>query len=295
MVYVLLDGRLGNNLFQIAAAASFANENNDDFQVVVRDYYTPDSQWLIQYLKQFENNILRKIVIKHNLPENVIEYREEKPVYAPIPYAENILLIGFFQSDKYFNPEVVRSLFEIDEATAHYIELKYGHLFRDEITSIHVRRGDYLISCDQFSLCSYKYFQDAIAHIGSDKRYLITSDDIAWCRKKFKGKNFFFSEGEKAIVDIYLQSLCTNNVISNSSFSWWGAWLNINPNKKVICPTPWFALSFKDKNKNDLIPDGWTELKNKTPWLYTITGYYIWYKKRLDYKIQQLKAEKSNS
>lgn len=293
MIYVLLDGRLGNNLFQIATAASLADANNTNYQVLVRDYYTPDAKWLAQYLKQFENNILRNVNVTNQVPGELAKYVEKDFHYSPIPYTENMLLTGFFQSEKYFNPKVVRAIFEIDPETKQYIHNKYGHLFTDEITSIHVRRGDYLKSCDQFAVCSYPYYRDAINHIGKNKRFLITSDDIAWCRKKFKGNNFFFSEGEKAVVDIYLQSMCSNNIISNSSFSWWGAWMNKNPRKQVICPTPWFALSFDDKNKNDLIPDGWVKLKNRTPLRYTLAGYYVWGKKRLDYKIEQMRANKS--
>jgi hypothetical protein len=114
---------------------------------------------------------------------------------------------------------------------------------------------------------------------------LITSDNISWCKKKFRGENFFFSEGESAIVDMYLQSCCTNNIISNSSFSWWGAWMNKNPQKIVITPDPWFGIAFRNKDTKDLIPEGWIKLKNKTPLYFVIRGFFIWWKKRVRYFI----------
>jgi len=283
MVYVLLDGRIGNNLFQIAAAASLAQENNCSFQVIAGNYYTPDEKWLSQYLKQFETNILRKVTITQDIPENLISHKEKEFSFNPIIYAENIMLEGFYQSEKYFNPKVVQNLFEIDPKTSEYIQNKYGHLFNDEITSIHVRRGDYLASSDNYAVCSYDYFKSAINHIGMNKKFLITSDDIQWCKKKFKGANFFFSEGESAIVDMYLQSCCTNNIISNSSFSWWGAWLNKNPKKIVICPEPWFGVAFRNKSTKDLIPENWLRMKNTTPLGYRIAGYFIWWRKRISY------------
>ncbi|MBL7966764.1 MAG: alpha-1,2-fucosyltransferase [Prolixibacteraceae bacterium] len=283
MIHVLLDGRIGNNLFQIAAAASLAYNNNSDYKVIPGDYLTPGGKWLSEYLKQFETNILRKVPFTEQKPENPVIYKEKDFSYSPIPYSENLLMQGFYQSEKYFNPKIVQDLFEIDQNTKQHIFGKYGHLLKEEITSIHVRRGDYLKSSDNYAVCSYNYFRDAINYIGKDKKFLITSDDIAWCKSKFKGENFYFSEGESAIVDMYLQSMCTNNIISNSSFSWWGAWLNKNPNKIVIVPQPWFGIAFRNKNTRDLVPESWTKLTNKTPLVYRMAGYYIWWRKRIDY------------
>lgn len=286
MVYALLDGRIGNTLFQVAAAASLAHQNNTGFRIIPGTNYVPDSASLAQYLKKFEKNLLRKITIAGEMPVNTAVYKEKEFSYHPIPYSENIILDGFFQSEKYFMPEIVHDLFEIDPETRDYILSKYGHLLKDEITSIHVRRGDYLKSSDNYAICSRKYFRDAIRQIGKDKRFLITSDDIPWCKKTFRGNNFFFSEGETAVVDMYLQSMCTNNVISNSSFSWWGSYLNRNPGKTVIAPEPWFGPAYRSKSTRDLIPENWIRMKNRTPINNVIAGYLQWWKKRIRYFIK---------
>jgi hypothetical protein len=286
MVYVLLDGRIGNNLFQIATAASLAYDNSTDFRIIPGNYYTPDSCWLSDYLKQFETNILRKVKIIDQAPSNVKVYNETGFHYEKIPYQENILLNGFFQTEKYFNKQLVRDLFQIDDSTKKYILNKYGHLLNDEITSIHVRRGDYLKESDNYAVCSYAYFKKAIKYIGVQKKFLIFSNDIPWCKKKFRGENFFFSEQESPIVDLYLQSFCSNHIISNSSFSWWGAWLNESPTKTVIYPAPWFGVAYSDKDTKDLVPAEWTQIENKTLLYYRVVGYLGWWKKRIDYYIK---------
>ncbi len=99
-------------------------------------------------------------------------------------------------------------------------------------------------------------------YIGQETRFLIISDDINWCKKNFKGSNYFFTDNNTALEDLYLQSLCTNNIISNSTFSWWGAWLNENPVKIVIVPKPWYGKEFLHIRTDDLIPEAWIQLDN---------------------------------
>lgn len=83
--------------------------------------------------------------------------------------------------------------------------------------------------------------------------------------KHFKGNNIYFLDNNDPLIDLYAQTLCTDNIISNSTFSWWGAYLNPNPNKKVIYPKPWFG-KYAQNNKSDvqdLIPPSWIPIKNK--------------------------------
>ena len=89
-----------------------------------------------------------------------------------------------------------------------------------------------------------------------DITYLIFSNDIEWCKKNFIGNQFIFIEGEKDYIDLWLMSLCKNNIIANSSFSWWGAWLNTNSDKKVITPKNWFGPAINHSTQ-DLIPEKW--------------------------------------
>lgn len=287
MVYAILNGRLGNNLFQIATCASLAAKNNTDFCIFPGEYITPppENLSLIDYVKKFDKTILRNANFTSERPAYSVLYQEKNFHFEKIEYVDNMMIDGFFQSEKYFEPEVVRELYKIDPTTKSYIEEKYGHLFKEEITGLHVRRGDYFGNVDNHPICTLDYFKKAIKYIGKSKRFLVFSDDIAWCKTKFKGDNFFFAENESSIVDIYLQSYCTNNIISNSSFSWWGAWLNPNPNKIVIGPDPWFGVAYQYKDTKDLLPEGWVKIKNKMPLYLRFFGYYLWYDKRIRYFI----------
>ena len=101
--------------------------------------------------------------------------------------------------------------------------------------------------------------QSALEHF-SDKEYkfLVFSDDIEWCKQVFDD-DFNFIEGEEDYVDLLLMARCKHNIIANSSFSWWGAWLNRNNNKRVIAPKKWFG-SVANLDSKDLLPKGWITL-----------------------------------
>jgi len=283
MLKVLLNGRLGNNMFQIAAGASLAKKHNVPVCFYAGDHVTPDKTSLLDFLEQFRSTILRNVTIEPGIPECAEVVKEQQFAYTPIPFVDNSRIEGFFQSEKYFDTDEVKRIFEIDSESRDYILSKYGDLLKEDITAIHVRRGDYFAELDNHPITSLSYFRKAIRHIGKKSRFLIFSNDIAWCKEKFKGSNFFFAENENATIDLYLQSMCTNNIISNSSYSWWAAWLNNNPNKIVICPNPWFGVAKRHYNTSDLIPDGWIQLTNRMPLKYEFLGRYFWYRRRFKY------------
>jgi hypothetical protein len=133
--------------------------------------------------------------------------------------------------------------------------------------SLHVRRGDYVSNPDANKYHGTKgldYYIAALARVNKsqkDSTVFVFSDDIAWCKKnlKLKAKKVVWVDGKNSpIEDIYLMSLCKSNIIANSTFSWWGAWLNSNPKKIVVAPKVWFSDSNIDTS--DLIPADWTRL-----------------------------------
>lgn len=262
MVYTTLTDRIGNNLFQIAAGASLAHRNNTPYKVCITDFILPDNTTLKDSVEKYKTTLFRNIDFCDGIPEDSIEYIQPGFHYTPITYVDKIRLTGYFQSEKFFDKDFVHNLFAIDPDTLSYINSKYGSLFNEEIISIHVRRGDYLGRPQRQPVCSLRYFKNAISYLGKDKKYLVLSDDIEWCKTKFKGKNFIFSEKESAIVDLYLQSMCSHNIISNSSFSWWGAWLNGHPSKIVIAPKQWYGKHLSYLNLKDMIPSDWIRLNN---------------------------------
>lgn len=283
MVYIVLNDRLGNNLFQIAAGASLAKENNSDFVAVCQDGYSlasNDKRSVSQYIEQFKTNIFRKILFEVSRPGDYYHYNEPKYSYSKIPYKDNIRVKGWFQSEKYFDRELVLDLYEISPQIKEYIHEKYGKLLIPEnhVVSVNVRRGDYLKLPHLHPTCSLSYYKKAMDMMGKDKKFLIMSDDIEWCKRSFIGDNFFFSDNESPIVDLYLATFCESNIISNSTFGWWGAWLNPNPDKKVICPSKWFGIGYKDKDESDLIPESWMQIKSEMDLKLKLLAYYLYSK-----------------
>ena len=276
MVYSFLTDRIGNMLFQVAAGASLAHRNNNDFIACVSDTTIPDGTKLIEYVKSFRGNILRNISLAERVPEGVVDYKQPGFEYSPIPFENNIILRGYFQSEKFFDQNYIKDIFSIDEESRSYIMKRYGNLFNHEIISIHVRRGDYIKRPLRQPICGMPYFRRAIKYFGKGRQFLVVSDDIEWCKKKFKGDNYHYTQNEPAIIDLYIQSLCNHNIISNSSFSWWGAWLNTNPNKIVIAPKNWFGVQMKNYNLKDLIPQNWIRVKNPRTISLLVKIYFYW-------------------
>jgi len=90
-------------------------------------------------------------------------------------------------------------------------------------------------------------------------QFLVFSDDIGWCKSTFQRPNIHFIEGERDVVDLQLMARCKHNIIANSSFSWWGAWLNPHPGKQVFAPQNWFGSEALHHDTRDLIPENWVK------------------------------------
>lgn len=110
---------------------------------------------------------------------------------------------------------------------------------QEPFVSLHVRRGDYVKHPMFEQLWATDYYDRAMAQFPRDSKFLIFSDDIEWCRRKWSGTQFQFSWGRNEIEDMNIMAGCQHNIIANSSFSWWGAYLNPNPNKIVVYPKAW--------------------------------------------------------
>jgi hypothetical protein len=152
-------------------------------------------------------------------------------------------LDGYYQNERYFKEyrENILSLFSIDESTKNYLTEKYSDISFDNTCSIHVRRGNYVERQHFHPLQTVEYYKRAISIIGEKTLFLIFSDDIEWCKINLDFiENKIFISGNLDYQDLYLMSMCNHNIIANSSFSWWGAWLNKHINKKVIYPSHWF-------------------------------------------------------
>lgn len=210
--------------------------------------------------------------IQKHLPR-IIKYSQKVRQENSLEYAEkylkeNSLLIlydGYWQSEKYFSniSDKVRKAFRFKEELLNQKSQKLVPILKkNESVSIHIRRGDYLNLTDYFGLCSISYYQKAMEYIG--ERYpilsfIIFSDDIQWAKENLPCKDAIYvdwNSGSDSWQDMFLMSQCKHNVVANSSFSWWGAWLNNNPQKIVIAPEQWFSFS----PNYDIIPNGWVTI-----------------------------------
>lgn len=257
-------GRLANQMFEIAAAYSFALDNG--CQMVVSEYNGVFSSKTgeVSSPRKYERTMFRNVNFVDTLPKCDV-WKESSFEYKPLSYKfdDNLYLEGQFQSEKYFshNRDRILELFAPSDTTKKYIENKYGLYFKNSL-SIHIRRGDYTMLQDFHPICTMEYYQTALQHITSQhqiENILIVTDDIVWVKEQFNDPRIVFVEGEQDYIDLHIMSYCTHNIIANSSFSWWGAWLNTNPNKTVVAPRDWFGPSLTHNTK-DLIPQGWVIL-----------------------------------
>jgi hypothetical protein len=244
MVSCRLQGGLGNQMFQIAAAYALALRNNDmscfNFSVCNTPMQGKES---INYI----NTIFSNLCNNQNLKFDLL-YNEPKFSFDEIIYKPNILLNGFFQSEKYFYDfkEEIKGIFNLP--------IHEAKKPTDFLTSVHIRRGDYLNLQNYHLILPKEYYEEAIKTF--EGNFIFFSDDIEWVKENFKGDNIFYSETNDELMDLTLMSICDNNIIANSSFSWWGAYLNKNKNKRVIAPKNWFGPN-GPKDINDIYPKNW--------------------------------------
>jgi len=258
------NGRLGNQIFQYAACYTAAKRLGVEFIIPEKNidnikqdgcYDFSNNQWIPYNFRMYDcfeiTTPKGEVNINNIFQEPHFHYTE---TFNNIP--DNTSIQGYYQSEKYFinyKDDIIKE-FTFKENILTEAKNIISSIKDKEIVAIHVRRGDNIIN-PTFPTIGMDYIQEAL-NIFSDKEYnfLIISDDVPYCKDVFP-EGVYFSEGTNDLVDLCLMSLSNHNVTSNSSFSWWGAYLNPNPNKKIIAPSNWF----KDKsiNTNDLIPNNW--------------------------------------
>lgn len=230
MIVSRKQGALGNQLFFIGAMLGVAHRQGVNC-------YMPS--W--EYADMFPN--LREFVSDTTpLGFSPREYIEPHFHYAKIPYyPEGVIIDGYFQSEKYFEGADIKTALVMNGFAESRLK---------DYTSIHIRRGDYLRSNGFHPVVTTDYIEEAQRRIGG--KFVVFSDDVEWCRQNVKGE---IIHSESDIMDMYLMTQCKNNIIANSSFSWWGAYLNGNPDKRVIAPSNWFGD--KTMITKDLYCEGW--------------------------------------
>jgi hypothetical protein len=248
MIVTKLQGGLGNQLFQWAVTRYLSVKYNTDYNFELSYFRLMDWELELNKFKKIKieeyNKPISLQMVTDNFNFKIIE--------------DNSFLNGYWQSEKYFTEidSLIREDLKIEDDLMNYIINRYP-ILNENTVSLHVRRGDYIKKSNWHTIQNIDYYKRAYDIINDNSiNILVFSDDINWCKDNFKFDNITYIEGEKNIVDMYIMSLCKHNIIANSSFSWWGAWLNNNKNKKVIAPVNWFGPQ-ANIYTGDIIPKKW--------------------------------------
>ena len=260
-------GGLCNVMFKLSAAISLALDNKVDYVFSNEFIRQIDKDIVCDGFNDYRiyyDNVLRNIDFIDKLSLTYRTHKEPNTFnYQYINYnqGENLLLSGYFQSEKYFrnNKDYIINLFKPTDKIKKYILEKIPNI--QNSISIHVRRGDYLNLPNYHPQQTLEYYMSAINLLGIDRDYMIFSDDLNGIKTMFDflPNKQFISLG-KNYLDLYAISMCEHNIICNSTFGWWGAYLNENKNKKVIGPNNWFGPSYRHFNSSDILPNEWIKI-----------------------------------
>lgn len=278
MITINLKGGLGNQMFQYAAARHLSIKYQTDL-VLNTEYFLNIPKGDVPRKYQLDIfNIDKNIKIKETIKpaikfiqKIILKLFNEKILYnfSNILLKLNlpVYLNGYFQSEKYFKESrnILLKEFTLKKELGDEAKKIKAMLQKSEGVCLNIRRGDYLRPdyIKIYGLCSMEYYNEALKYIKDNiKNPLICvfSDDPEWVKKEFKINNIIFAGTDilKDYEQMYLMSICKHNIIANSSFAWWGAWLNQNTNKIVIGPKQWFAN--KTSNQLDILPKEWIQI-----------------------------------
>jgi len=254
-------GRLGNQMFQYSALKGIALKHGYDYCIPprslfgVKDHNVKYSESILYDIFDLEKNNNIEITSNAILYENQFHVNEDILEKCP----DKVDLYGYFQSEKYFLH--IKDEIKKDFTFKSNLLLECKKIFNDflvnqEVISLHIRRGDYIIN-DNHPLQSIEYYKNALKYFNENIPVLVFSDDPTWCseQKMFESDRFMISEKNTTDIDLCLMTLCDYHIIANSSFSWWGAWLA--DSKKVIAPKKWFAGDCINHNTRDLYCLDW--------------------------------------
>lgn len=251
--YVIGDllGQMGNCLFQVATVSSYAWDH--DLQA-----YFPR----LSHTPQLCQHVFSRCKIFPPTDEVDLEWAQPDFCYHPIPYASKIKISGYLQSYKYFDHRR-QKLLELFAPTARdekYIQKNYLWLLEHPKT-VGVQIRYYIDDVDGNIFPQYgrDFLQKAMQEFPSDALFIVSSNNIDFAKQNITDENVVYLEGEPHYIDFYLLSLCKHNIITNSTFGWWGAYLNQNPEKKIVCPLVWL----NGTDTKDLCPEDWIKIDAK--------------------------------
>ena len=287
MIIVNLKGGLGNQMFQYALGKSLSikynrilkfdlnfYKENLDAHVTKRNFELEHFSVKADPATKQDLKFKKSNRVTNFFTSNKFKIYNDLNFGGTIESNNSIVYFdGFWQSELFFQD--IRNLL-LREFTPK-ISLDADNMFwinsisRCNSISVHIRRGDYITNSSANSfhgVCSIEYYKSAIRYIQDivdNPIFYFFSDDMTWVKENFYNglQNYNFVEGnigENSYLDIRLMSFCKHNIVANSTFSWWGAWLNTNVDKVVIAPLMWFSDSDQNSKTKNLIPSSWVRI-----------------------------------
>jgi hypothetical protein len=273
-------GGLGNQMFQFAAGYSIAKKKKVDLHLDLSWFNRRDVHNGFELQNVF--NIFEKVhFLKNSISSGKFSIKKflnkfytkyeifDEPHFH---YSSKILNIsnqcflrGYWQSESYFNEYIkdIKNIYKFNLILKDENLKLINDITNSKSVSLHIRRGDFLLKKNKNHLVDLnKYYSISINRVSKNldnPKFFIFSDDPNWVYKNFPIKSNYkiinCNKGTNSFLDMYLMSQCKTNIIANSSFSWWGAWLNNNENKIIFAPKNWF--NDKSINTNSLYPNTW--------------------------------------
>lgn len=292
MITVNIIGGLGNQMFQYAAGRSLAIHLNDYYKLDLNDFdrYALHNGYELKRvfdvpIEPTSPDELQSVLGLRRLPlvKKILRRRQfsflrgQKFIVEPhfnfwpkfFSLNSSSYLHGYWQSEKYFKSivKVIRGDFKFRKPLVGKSLIVANQIDTINAISLHVRRGDYVNDSKTssiMSVCDSDYYGRAISYMAnkvSNPVFYVFSDDMDWVKRSvcidYPCVYIDHNKGLDSYIDMQLMSLCKHHVIANSSFSWWGAWLNPRAEKIVIAPRVWFR---NGNNDSDLIPSEWVRL-----------------------------------
>lgn len=223
-------------------------------QFIINLYDTPNKKWLFRKLRRIIN-------LKNTYKEEIHEFLFD-PSFLSDPKPR--LYYGYWQNEQYFEDIDIRNDFKFKSPLSEKNQQILNRIENTQSVSIHIRRGDYVNHPLLGNICELPYYQAAISLMDSKLKnpsYFIFSNDITWCKTHLsleKATYIDWNTAKDSYIDMQLMSACKHQIIANSSFSWWGAWLNQNPNKIVIAPDKW--INGEKFNNSEIVPKTWIKI-----------------------------------
>lgn len=292
MVISNLIGGLGNQMFQYAAGRALSLELDLPLRLDITDFANYSLHQGFELSRVFncaadiaDQTDIGAILDWRRLPRirrtlsrsSMSAFRGKNFVVEPHFHywdgikniASGCYISGYWQSEKYFLniASQIRKDFSFRLPLEHANSEIAKQINQTCAVSLHIRRGDYVHNSKTaatYELCSLDYYEASIRYVAERIKspiFFIFSDDITWAKNNLKidypSRYVEHNNGNDSYNDMRLMSLCKHNIIANSSFSWWGAWLNPSFEKIVVSPERWFS---SDANTQDLIPQSWVKL-----------------------------------